>query len=119
MKNTDFTKGYDKGFSDAQEKLGLEFNRVLALKEDLAYEKGFNRGWQKNEYQSKWIKIEDEVPEKEVSLLYYFEDVGIWQGYYYGIEKEYCPETGHVFGSNGGFLTGDVTHWMYLPEPPE
>ena len=43
MKSTDFTKGYDKGFSDAQEKLGLEFNRVLAQKEDLAYEKGFNR----------------------------------------------------------------------------
>ena len=47
MKSTDFTKGYDKGFLDAQEKLGLEFNRVLAQKEDLAYEKGFNRGWQK------------------------------------------------------------------------
>ena len=53
IKNKDFTEGYDRGFSDAQEKLGLEFNRVLVLKEDLAYEKGFNKGWQKNEYQSK------------------------------------------------------------------
>jgi hypothetical protein len=39
-----YQRGYDKGFSDAQEKLALEFNRVLIIKEDLAYEKGYKEG---------------------------------------------------------------------------
>jgi hypothetical protein len=39
-----YQRGYDKGFSDAQEKLALEFNRVLIIKEDLAYEKGYGKG---------------------------------------------------------------------------
>jgi len=42
-----YQKGYDKGFSDAQEKLALEFNRVLIIKEDLAYEKGYKEGEKK------------------------------------------------------------------------
>jgi hypothetical protein len=42
-----YQRGYDKGFSDAQEKLALEFNRALIIKEDLAYEKGFKEGEKK------------------------------------------------------------------------
>lgn len=42
-----YQRGYDKGFSDAQEKLALEFNRVLIIKEDLAYEKGYKAGEKK------------------------------------------------------------------------
>ena len=42
-----YQRGYDKGFSDAQEKLALEFNRVLIIKEDLAYEKGYKEGEKK------------------------------------------------------------------------
>jgi hypothetical protein len=43
---------------------------------------------------------------------------GIGVGYYYGRELEYPSENDHVFGGNAGFLTGDVTHWMYAPEEP-
>lgn len=42
--SVNYERGYDKGFSDAQEKLALEFNRVLIIKEDLAYEKGYEAG---------------------------------------------------------------------------
>ena len=67
----------------------------------------------------KWIKIEDKVPPEGVNLLYFFDCTGISLGQYYGIEPDYCPETGHVFGSADGWLTGDVTHWMPLPDVPE
>ena len=66
-----------------------------------------------------WIKIEDEVPEKGRRLLYFFEGTGAWLGFYYGLDEEYCSKTGHVFGSQHGFLTGDVTHWCYIPAYPE
>ena len=42
-----FQKGYDQGFSEAQERLALEFNRVLIIKEDLAFEKGYKAGIKK------------------------------------------------------------------------
>lgn len=83
------------------------------------YEKGFNKGWQKNEYQSKWIKIEDEAPEEERLVLYFHDMTGTHLGFYFGIDESYCSETGHVFGGNFGWLTGDVTHWMYIPTYPE
>jgi len=67
----------------------------------------------------KWIKIEDEVPPEGVNLLYFFDCTGICLGQYYGIEPDYCPETGHVFANGDGWLTGDVTHWMPLPDVPE
>ncbi len=56
------------------------------------------------------------MPEKERLLFYFFDGVGVHAGKYDGIEVDYCPETGHVFGGANGWLTGDVTHWMYVPE---
>lgn len=106
-----YQRGYDKGFSEAQEKLAKDF--------DKAYKKGFDKGWQNNEYQNKWVSIEDEVPEKGRRLLYYFDMCGVFLGFYLGIDSRYCPETGHVFASNVGYLTGDVTHWQYMGEYPE
>ena len=67
----------------------------------------------------KWIKIEDKVPPEGVNLLYFFDCTGVSLGQYYGIDEEYCYETGHVFASADGWLTGDVTHWMPLPDAPE
>ncbi len=63
-----------------------------------------------------WIEITDEVPEKGKTLLYFFSECGVHVGEYDGIESDYCPETGHVFAGRCGWLTGDVTHWMYPPE---
>ena len=68
---------------------------------------------------SRWISIEDETPEQERNLLYFFDCTGVSAGFYYGIEPDYCPETGHVFGGHDGWLTGDVTHWQYFPDRPE
>ena len=84
------------------------------------YDAGYADGI-RNERQaeSKWIKIEDKVPPEGVNLLYFFDCTGISLGQYYGIEPDYCPETGHVFANGDGWLTGDVTHWMPLPDVPE
>ena len=65
-----------------------------------------------------WVSIEDQAPEEKVPLLYFFECTGVSAGYYYGIEEDYCPETGHHFGGESGWLIGDVTHWQYYPEAP-
>ena len=54
-----FQKGYDKGFSEAQERLALEFNRVLIIKEDLAFEKGYEAGIKKTKAQYK--KVYDQI----------------------------------------------------------
>tara|TARA_R110002110_G_scaffold51016_3_gene150309 strand:- start:485 stop:868 length:384 start_codon:yes stop_codon:yes gene_type:complete len=66
-----------------------------------------------------WINIDDQTPEQEKPLLYFFDCTGVSAGYYYGIEEDYCPVNGHQFGGPGGWLTGDVTHWQYYPGSPE
>ena len=85
---------------------------------DAGFEAGKHAGWHAHR-KGPWIKIEDEVPPKGTKLLYFFDCTGISLGEYYGIEPDYCPETGHVFASRDGWLTGDVTHWMPLPVVPE
>ena len=80
------------------------------------WQEGFDQGVLQS---NKWISIEDEAPEQERNLLYFFECTGVCAGRYYGIEADYCPETGHVFASHDGWLTGDVTHWQYFPDAPE
>jgi len=70
-------------------------------------------------YKMKWIDIEDEAPEKGKRLLYFHDMTGVSLGFYFGIDDEYCAETGHVFGGQFGFLTGDATHWTYIPDYPE
>ena len=97
-----FQKGYDKGYSDAQEKLAKEFESILS----------------KNVTQ-KWVSIEDEVPEKGRRLLYYFDMCGVFLGFYLGRDSNYPCSNDHVFASNVGYLTGDVTHWRYMGEYPE
>ena len=80
------------------------------------YDAGFEAGKRNGPI---WRKIEDEVPPKGVKLLYFFECTGISLGEYYGREPEYPCENNHVFASRNGWLTGDVTHWMPLPDVPE
>ena len=66
-----------------------------------------------------WIKIEDEIPEEGKRLLYFFEGTGVWTGFYYGRDESYPDSNNHMFGSNAGFLTGDVTHYCYIDYPEE
>ena len=62
------------------------------------------------EAENKWISVEDRLPEKGVNVLYYFKHVGTHIGM--------CDGTNSFYGS-AGWLIGDVTHWMPLPEPPD
>ena len=66
-----------------------------------------------------WIKIEDEIPEEERLVLYFFDMTGTSLGFYFGRDESYPSDNDHVFGGNAGWLTGDVTHWTYIPDYPE
>ena len=67
----------------------------------------------------KWIKIEDQIPDQERLLVYFFEMTGASLGFYFGRDDQYPSDNDHVFGGNFGWLTGDVTHWAYIPDYPE
>ena len=68
----------------------------------------------------KWTDIAEHIPEEGRHLVYFFEGTGgPCCGFYFGRDEEYPCDNDHVFGCGTGFLTGDVTHWMYLPEYPE
>ena len=69
----------------------------------------------KDQLATKWIKIEDETPEEERLLLYFFDMTGTSLGFYFGRDDQYPSDNDHVFGGNFGWLTGDVTHWAYIP----
>lgn len=57
-----------------------------------------------------WISVNDRLPDEGVEILYYFEITGVSVGMF---------ERPNIFYGRSGFLTGDVTHWMPLPEPPK
>jgi len=107
QKNLKEEEAYKEGFADGYDS---GTNYALNIVEDLT-EGLFS--------QNKWIDIEDELPRKGRRLLYFFEGTGVWAGFYYGRDEEYPSENNHVFGCEYGFLTGDVTHWAYIPEYPE
>ena len=67
----------------------------------------------------KWTNIEDEIPEEERLVLYFFDMTGSHLGFYFGRDESYPSDNNHVFGGNFGWLTGDVTHWTYIPDYPE
>ena len=67
----------------------------------------------------KWNNIEEKVPEMKRQVMYWHDMTGgAHIGYYFGRDEEYPCENNHIFGSNAGFLTGDATHWLYVPEDP-
>ena len=67
----------------------------------------------------KWINIEDGIPEEERLVLYFHDMTGASLGFYFGRDESYPSDNNHVFGGNFGWLTGDVTHWTYIPDYPE
>ena len=89
---------------------------------DIIQHVSYDRGWNdaKVQYGCKWINIEDQVPENNGRmLLYFFEGCGgAFLGFYLGRDEKYPCENDHVFGCSTGFLTGDATHWMPLPDYP-
>ncbi|HAU5603710.1 TPA: DUF551 domain-containing protein [Citrobacter koseri] len=61
-----------------------------------------------------WVACSARMPEKGQKVFYYFDIVGVHAGYYDG-DNTFVKENG------GGWLTGDVTHWMdwILPAAPQ
>ena len=61
-----------------------------------------------------WVACSERMPEIGQKVFYYFDIVGVHAGYYDG-DNTFVKENG------GGWLTGDVTHWMewILPAPPK
>ncbi|MEG4686495.1 DUF551 domain-containing protein [Enterobacter cloacae] len=64
--------------------------------------------------QGGWVACSERMPEKGQKVFYYFDIVGVHAGYYDG-DNTFVKENG------GGWLTGDVTHWMewILPAAPQ
>lgn len=92
----DYTNGYEQGFDT-----------------------GYKHGWHSAKGGLQWKSVLEEQPPEKLLVLYFFECTGVSAGYYEGRCEEYPAENNHVFASpRGGFLTGDVTHWMYMPEDP-
>ncbi|MBJ9121009.1 DUF551 domain-containing protein [Citrobacter koseri] len=62
----------------------------------------------------RWIPVSERMPEKGQKVFYYFDIVGVHAGYYDG-DNTFVNENG------GGWLTGDVTHWMEwnMPAAPQ
>ena len=87
------------------------------IRESVFFQRGYAEA--KARYSNKWINIEDEIPEEERLLLYFFECTGTSLGFYLGRDERYPSDNNHVFGGNFGWLTGDVTHWAYIPTYPE
>ncbi len=58
----------------------------------------------------RWISVEDALPEEDVSVLCYMR-IGEIVVMEYGGDGWYCGVT--------RYNPRAVTHWMYLPEPPE
>ena len=85
--------------------------------EHIAFDRGYVEGRAK--YMNTWINIEDEAPEQERLVIYFHDMTGAGLGFYFGRDKEYPSDNDHVFGGNFGWLTGDVTHWCYIPDYPE
>ena len=61
-----------------------------------------------------WVSMSDRLPEVDLEVWYYFEITGV----NYGKMLSGTCQADAVFGGRKGFLTGDVTHWMYAPLPP-
>tara|TARA_B100001939_G_C16619034_1_gene478440 strand:+ start:222 stop:440 length:219 start_codon:yes stop_codon:yes gene_type:complete len=66
-----------------------------------------------------WLRVEDKMPDVGQRVEYYFapsptfiiQSKGVFKGYYVDDDgKEWRGM--HIFaGDEGGWLTGDVTHW--------
>lgn len=64
----------------------------------------------------RWTTREEGVPKEGQRVIYYFSVVGAHPGRYAGREETEGPGGWDVFvGDFGGFLGGDVTHWMLRP----
>jgi hypothetical protein len=64
--------------------------------------------------ETKWISIEEALPEPKQKVLLYCKPIGICVGYFWGLEHDNVPSE-----PCKGWSIMNVTHWMPLVEPPE
>lgn len=57
----------------------------------------------------KWISVKDKLPEFEAEVIVYVKNQGIFFGAY----------ADKVWWRTYTKISGQVTHWMPLPEPPK
>ena len=62
---------------------------------------------------SKWQLIET-APKDEESILLYYPDVGVVEGYYFSSPKQLDDGWFTIFGA-----FGEPTRWQPLPPPPK
>jgi hypothetical protein len=70
---------------------------------------------------SEWIAVEDELPTKQVEVVFYTNPFEWWSGMYtpadlYGSDGEF--QYHQHWGDDGYHAVNNVTHWMPLPTPP-
>ena len=64
----------------------------------------------------RWISRQEGFPQKDQAVIYYFDVVGAHPGHYRGLDTSEHGYGLDVFtGDFGGFLGGDVTHWVPRP----
>jgi len=90
-----FERGYNKGFSDAQESLSLKLSNMI------------------------WKDVLVEEPSLEKLVVFCTNDEFQGIGYYLGRDKRISQDNNYIFGGCAGMITGEVTHWMYAPELPK
>jgi len=90
-----FERGYNKGFSDAQESLALQFDSF------------------------QWNDVLIKEPSLEKLVIFCTDDDFQGIGYYLGRDKRLSQDNNYIFGGCVGMITGEVTHWMYAPELPK
>lgn len=62
-----------------------------------------------------WISVNDRLPEKATFALLFSVDGEVYYGSF-GYSKFYAFDSSGIFAA---FTAYEVSHWQYLPEPPE
>lgn len=101
-----FEEWFTQGMDEEGSKLAVAKNtdgRYLLMQARTDWQ-----AWQARAKVNCWISVEEDLPELNQEVMYFFEVIGAAHGWYYGEGS---------FGGKRGYLHDEVTHWMPLSEP--